>query len=60
MTDRSLDMTEVTVEFDEEALERIDGKAFRDHRGNRETAVRELLDHWLKEQAQRECSGDHR
>ncbi len=52
MTDRSLDMTEVTVEFDEEALEQVDELAFRDHREHREAAVRELLDRWLKERAE--------
>lgn len=49
MSDQSLDLTEVTVEFDEETLERIEEIAFRDHRENREAAVRELLDQWLKE-----------
>lgn len=51
MTDRSLDMAEVTVEFDEETLEEVDRLAFRDHRDHREAAVRELLDQWLKERA---------
>lgn len=49
MTDQSLDLTEVTVEFDEETLEQLEELAFRDHRENREAAVRELLDRWLKE-----------
>lgn len=52
MTDRSLDMTEVTVAFDEETLEEVDDLAFRDHRDHREAAVRELLDRWLKAQAE--------
>jgi metal-responsive CopG/Arc/MetJ family transcriptional regulator len=52
MTDQSLDLTEVTVEFDEEILEQIDELAFRDHREHREAAVRELLDQWLKERAE--------
>jgi metal-responsive CopG/Arc/MetJ family transcriptional regulator len=51
MTDQSLDLTEVTVEFDEEVLEQVDELAFRDHREHREAAVRELLDQWLKERA---------
>jgi metal-responsive CopG/Arc/MetJ family transcriptional regulator len=51
MTDRSLDMTEVTVAFDEETLEEVDDLAFRDHRDHREAAVRELLDRWLKARA---------
>lgn len=50
MTDRSLDMTTVTVEFDEAVLEEVDELAFQDHRGHREAAVRELLDQWLQEQ----------
>lgn len=44
-----LDMESVTLEFDEEELERIDDIAFADHRDNREAAIRELLDRWLKE-----------
>jgi len=52
MTDRSPGMTEVTVEFDEEVLERVDEKAFHDHRENREAAVRDLLDRWLKTRAE--------
>lgn len=51
MTDRSPDMTEVTVEFDEAVLEQVDELAFRDHREHREAAVRELLDQWLKARA---------
>jgi len=43
------DAESVTVEFDEETLAAIDEKAFRDHRENREAAVRDLLDRWLKE-----------
>jgi Arc/MetJ-type ribon-helix-helix transcriptional regulator len=48
MPDRSPDMEEVTVEFEEEVLEDIDRKAFRDHRDNRAAAIRDLLDEWLK------------
>jgi metal-responsive CopG/Arc/MetJ family transcriptional regulator len=43
------DMEEVTLEFDEETLEAIDDKAFRDHCDNREAAIRTLLDEWLKD-----------
>jgi Arc/MetJ-type ribon-helix-helix transcriptional regulator len=43
-----LDMDEVTLELTEEELEEIDDLAFHDHRGNREAAIRELLDEWLK------------
>jgi len=49
MNDVLADMEEVTVEFDEETLEALDAKAFRDHRDNREAAIRECLDQWLKE-----------
>lgn len=49
MNDIFLDMEEVTVEFDEETLEALDAKAFRDHRDNREAAIRECLDQWLKD-----------
>jgi hypothetical protein len=42
------DAESVTVAFDEETLEAIDEKAFRDHQDNREAAVRDLLDEWLK------------
>jgi metal-responsive CopG/Arc/MetJ family transcriptional regulator len=52
MTDRSPELTEVTVEFDEETLEDVDKLAFRNHRENREAAVRELLDRWLKTRAE--------
>jgi len=48
MNDVLSDLEEVTVEFDEETLEALDEKAFRDHRDNREAAVRDLLDGWLK------------
>lgn len=49
MNDVLSDLEEVTVEFDEETLEALDSKAFRDHRDNREAAVRDLLDQWVKE-----------
>lgn len=52
MTDRSPELTEVTVEFDEAVLEEVDELAFRNHRENREAAVRELLDRWLKTRAE--------
>ena len=44
-----LDMESVTLGLSEEELERIDDIAFADHRDNREAAIRELLDTWLKE-----------
>jgi hypothetical protein len=49
MEDIFADMAEVTVEFDEETIEGLDAKAFREHRDNREAAIRECLDQWLKE-----------
>ncbi|MFB6201528.1 MAG: ribbon-helix-helix protein, CopG family [Halorhabdus sp.] len=49
MKDVLADMESVTVEFDEETLEALDAKAFRDHRDNREAAIRECLDRWLKQ-----------
>jgi hypothetical protein len=38
----------VTLELEAAELERIDEIAFRDHRDNREAAIRTLLDEWLK------------
>lgn len=49
MNDGALDMEEVTLELTEEELEAIDEKAFAEHRDNREAAIRDLLDEWLKE-----------
>ncbi|WEL16297.1 MULTISPECIES: ribbon-helix-helix protein, CopG family [unclassified Halorhabdus] len=49
MNDILSDLEEVTVEFDEEIIDALDEKAFQDHRDNREAAIRELLDQWLKE-----------
>ncbi|MCU4716495.1 ribbon-helix-helix domain-containing protein [Halapricum hydrolyticum] len=48
MDETFLDMDTVTVEFDEETLEALDDVAFTDHRGNRDAAIRECLDRWLK------------
>jgi hypothetical protein len=52
MDGETLDLESVTVAFDEETIEAIDRKAFADHRDNREAAVRDLLDEWLKAQDQ--------
>jgi hypothetical protein len=41
-------MEEVEIEIEEETLALLEEKAFRDHRDNREAAVRDLLDEWLK------------
>lgn len=44
-----LDMEEVTIELEDEEIEQIDDIAFADYRDNREAAIRDLLDAWLKE-----------
>ncbi len=49
MNDGALDLEEVTLELTEAELEAIDEKAFAEHRDNREAAIRDLLDEWLKE-----------
>lgn len=51
MDESRLGLETVTIEFDEETLAAIDEKAFADHRDNREAAIRELLDEWLKRQS---------
>jgi len=43
------DMERVAVDLEEEVLDAVDKKAFKDHRENREAAIRDLLDEWLKE-----------
>ena len=48
MDETFLDLEEVELELDEALLEAVDEKAFADHRDNREAAIRELLDQWLK------------
>ncbi|MFH5845368.1 ribbon-helix-helix protein, CopG family [Haladaptatus sp. CMAA 1909] len=42
------DMDSVTLGFTAEELEQIDDVAFAHHRENRDAAIRELLDQWLK------------
>ncbi|WP_262179781.1 ribbon-helix-helix protein, CopG family [Haloarcula laminariae] len=49
MDEAFLDLEEVDVELDEALLEAVDEKAFADHRDNRDAAVRDLLDEWLKQ-----------
>jgi len=49
MDEAHLDLEAVELELDEELLDAIDEKAFKDHRENRDAAVRDLLDEWLKE-----------
>lgn len=48
MDETFLDMEAVEVELDEETIEALDDVAFTDHRGNRDAAIRECLDRWLK------------
>ena len=48
MDETFLDLEEVDVEMDEALLEAVDEKAFADHRENRDAAIRDLLDEWLK------------
>jgi len=49
MDESRLDMEPVTVEFDEDTIAAIDEKAFAEHRDNRQAAIRDLLDAWLKQ-----------
>ncbi|GCF14198.1 hypothetical protein Harman_21330 [Haloarcula mannanilytica] len=51
MDEAFLDLEAIEVELDEEVLDAIDEKAFADHRDNRDAAVRDLLDEWLKQRA---------
>lgn len=44
-------MDEVSIELTSEELEQIDELAFKEHRGNRDAAIRELLDHWIKDRS---------
>ena len=48
MNEAFLNLEEVDVEMDEALLEAVDEKAFADHRDNRDAAIRDLLDEWLK------------
>jgi Arc/MetJ-type ribon-helix-helix transcriptional regulator len=48
MDDGGLDMDRVTLELDDETVEAIDDIAWEDHRDNRDAAIRELLDRWLR------------
>ena len=42
------DLETVTLELEDETIEAVDEKAFAEHRENREAAIRDLLDEWLK------------
>jgi hypothetical protein len=48
MNEEFLDMETVTVELDAETLEELDDLAFAEHRENRDAAIRDLIDEWLK------------
>jgi len=48
MDEAFLDLEEIELEMDEALLEAVDEKAFADHRENRDAAIRDLLDEWLK------------
>ncbi|PSP57999.1 ribbon-helix-helix protein, CopG family [Halobacteriales archaeon QH_8_67_36] len=48
MDEAFLDLEAIDVELDEELLEAVNEKAFTDHRDNRDAAIRDLLDEWLK------------
>jgi ATP-dependent protease Clp ATPase subunit len=48
MDEPLVDLEAVTLELEEETIQAVDEKAFTDHRGNREAALRDLLDEWLK------------
>ena len=50
MNGDTLDMEEVTVELTDTELEAIEERAFENHRGNEQAAMRDLLDEWLKRQ----------
>ncbi len=49
MDEAFLNLEEVDIELDEALLEAVDEKAFADHRDNRDAAIRDLLDEWLKQ-----------
>lgn len=49
MDEAFLDLEEVNIELSEGLLEAVDEKAFADHRDNRDAAIRDLLDEWLKQ-----------
>lgn len=42
------DLETVTLKLEDETIEAVDEKAFTEHRENREAAIRDLLDEWLK------------
>lgn len=52
MDEPLFDLETVTLKLEDETIEAIDEKAYTDHRGNREAAIRDLLDEWLKTRKQ--------
>lgn len=48
MDELLIDPELVTLELEDGTIEALDEKAVTDHRGNRNAAIRELLDDWLK------------
>lgn len=52
MDEQLFDFETVTLELGNETIKKIDEKAFTDHRGNRDVAIRDLLDEWLKAREQ--------
>ncbi len=54
----SLGTEAVEIELDEETLERLEAKAFSDHRDSRAAAVSDLLDEWLKREHGDEGEGE--
>ncbi|MDY6817063.1 MAG: ribbon-helix-helix protein, CopG family [Halobacteriales archaeon] len=42
-------MERVTIMFEEETKESLERLANRDHNGDRDAAVRELMDEWLEQ-----------
>lgn len=53
-----LDMETVTLELAEEELDAVEDLAFKHHRENREAAIRDLLDQWLKEREDEKTGRD--
>lgn len=48
MDETLADLEAVTIELEDETIDAVDEKAFTEHRGNRDAALRDLLDEWLK------------
>jgi len=48
MIERVEDMEQIAIQLDDDVLDAVDKKAFKDHRENREAALRSLLNDWLQ------------